>query len=146
MREYDFYIGWRYILLVFSFVLIIQSNQSMIKEAILVGGIVFYAFVITTLVRDIRNLSLTQVTKTSLNPSLESLITMRTESSPLKKWKNSMFALNTMEKNWLVNLENMVVVLILTNFQNSSLQRWVYFDLFSIKHGPKMCWKCRDCN
>jgi hypothetical protein len=45
-----------------------------------------------------------------------------------------------------VNLENMVVVLILTNFQNSSLQRWVYFDLFSIKHGPKMCWKCRDCN
>jgi hypothetical protein len=85
VREYDFYIGWRYILLVFSFVLIIQSNQSMIKEAILVGGIVFYAFVITTLVRDIRNLSLTQVTKTSLNPSLESLITMRTESSPLKK-------------------------------------------------------------
>lgn len=41
----------------------------MIKEAILVGGIAFYAFVISTLIRDIRTAPPTQATRTSASPS-----------------------------------------------------------------------------
>lgn len=51
---------------------------EMIKEAILVGGVVFYAFVITSIVSDIRTSFPTQAMRTSPNPSSESLTMMRT--------------------------------------------------------------------
>lgn len=58
----------------------------MIKEAILVGGIAFYVFVISTIVADIRTISpLIQVTRTSTSPSSGSSTTTMTASSLPKK-------------------------------------------------------------
>jgi hypothetical protein len=57
----------------------------MIKEGIIIAGLVFYAFVISTLVKDIRTPTLTQARKTSPSLSSESSTTMKTASSPSKK-------------------------------------------------------------
>lgn len=57
----------------------------MIKEAIIIVGLVFYAFVISTLVKDISNSSFTQERKTLQNLSSELSITMRMVSSLSKK-------------------------------------------------------------
>ena len=97
----------------------------MIKEAIIIGGLVFYSFVITTLVRDISTSTNTQEKKTSPNPSSESSTTMKTESSPSKKWKNSMPAPNMMERNSWKSSDSTEERQISTNFQNSSPQNQV---------------------
>jgi hypothetical protein len=57
----------------------------MIKGAIIVGGLVFYAFVITTLIRDISTHLTIQEIKISPNPSSGSSIMTKTASSPSRK-------------------------------------------------------------
>jgi hypothetical protein len=53
----------------------------MIKEAIIIGGFVFYIFVINALVADIRMSVFIQAKRISTNPSSESSMTTRTASS-----------------------------------------------------------------
>jgi len=57
----------------------------MIKEGIIVVGLVFYAFVISTLVKDISTVIVTQEKKTSPNPSSGLSITIKMGSSLSKK-------------------------------------------------------------
>jgi len=57
----------------------------MIKEGIIVVGLVFYAFVISTLVKDISTVIVIQEKKTSPNPSSGLSITIKMGSSLSKK-------------------------------------------------------------
>lgn len=57
----------------------------MIKEGIIIGGLAFYIFVVTTLVGDIRTSLTTQETRTSPSLSSESSTMTKMESSLAKK-------------------------------------------------------------
>ncbi len=57
----------------------------MIKEGIIIGGLVFYTFVITTLIGDIRTKYNTKARKTLPSPSSESSTTTMTEYSRSRK-------------------------------------------------------------
>ena len=71
----------------------------MIKEGIIVGGFVFYIFVINSLIKDISISISIQDKRISTNLSLESLMMIKTALSLLKKWRTSMPAPNMMAKN-----------------------------------------------
>jgi len=117
----------------------------MIKEGIIVVGLVFYAFVISTLVKDISTVIVTQEKKTSPNPSSGLSITIKMGSSLSKKWKISTPALNMRVKNSWESSDNMAAELISTNFLISWLPRWVTLISHSAQDGGKMCRKHLGC-
>ena len=117
----------------------------MIKEAIIIVGLVFYAFVISTLVKDISNSSFTQERKTLQNLSSELSITMRMVSSLSKKWKISTPALNMTERNSWKSSESTEEEPISMNFLNSSPPSWVTVFWCSAQDGREMCRKHPDC-
>ena len=116
----------------------------MIKEGIIIAGFVFYAFVISTLVRDIRNQLLTQERKTSLNLSSGSSTTMKMVSSLSNKWRTLMPVLSMMAKNSWRSLDNTDVELTSTNLQISWPRNQVTVFWFSAQDGWEMCWKHSD--
>lgn len=115
-------------------------RHIMIKGAIIVGGLVFYAFVITTLIRDISNHLTIQEIKTSPNPSSGSSIMTKTESSPSKKWRSLMPAQSMTARNSWKSSDNTEEEPTSTNSQNSLLPRQVTFLPFSLEDGWEMCW------
>ena len=58
---------------------------SMIRYLVLIGGLVFYAFAITNLLKEIRNLALMKVIKTLPSPSSGSLTLTIMVLSPKRK-------------------------------------------------------------
>ena len=114
----------------------------MIRYVVLVLGAAFYAFTISNLLTEIRNLFLIQARRTSLAHSSELWILIPMASLPRRKWMISSPAQITMARKLRGSLLNtagepisMTLLLILT-------QRQVHLLLLSYQRPQTMCWRC----